>query len=258
MDASTQFGSNVQTLERSNVRTSSSTKPTCEICGGPIRAHNIYDICDRNPRCKREKNRQRCHRYFIANHEKFLEYGRCCRAVSRDQLAEKQRQYYSRNREIIHERDSQRRAANREKIRERDAAYYAANREKIRERNVAYNAANREKLRKYYAGYRAANRAKIREGFKKINLRKRNRRALRGVTPKNKQRGHLSTNWFGGENTPCAVPGCHRMAGWRYPKRIKMNKTGFRCPVHRYVQLPPITEEDYEYQTPEEVRSSVA
>ncbi len=42
-------------------------------------------------------------------------------------------------------------------------------------------------------------------------------RALRGGIPRWKCRGHLASNWSGGEMMDCAVEGCHRRAGWKTP-----------------------------------------
>ena len=137
---------------------------------------------------------------------------------------------------------------------EYDRLYRAANREKKRERERLFRGANREKERKRKRRYYAANLEKMRDQHRRRVAQRKGRNPL-SCMPLENRHEQFASNWQGGEFMYCSVPGCHRVAGWRTPTEIKKNKTGFRCPEHRGVRLPPIKEEDYDY---EKIRSSVA
>ena len=105
---------------------------------------------------------------------------------------------------------------------------------------------NRKCRREYARRWRAANLERARDCARRAVARREGRNELfcRSQTTAH---GHRHRNWRGGYVVECAVPGCYRKAGWRTPSQQRKNKTGFRCPEHRHVRLPTITEEDYEY-----------
>ena len=120
------------------------------------------------------------------------------------------------------ERDRRDYAQNAPKKRQNAKISYAANRAKISERRRHHYTQHRKQIRK-------AQHADYQQRAPSLRVE----RALRGIRPKSECRGHLASGWFGGRIMPCAVLGCHRMAGWRAPYRIKQSKIGFYCSLHR-------------------------
>lgn len=256
----------------------SNTPLWCELCGGEIQSRNQYGVCrSGTPLCKseyyrrwrtanREKVAESSRLYVAANREKTAEYQRQYREDNCEKIAEYKRQYGKANREKIAARGRRDRKDNPEKHAVRGRRYYKANREKVLEYQHQYYKVNGEKVRVRVRQYQKTHRKKIaakvhrryianREG---ITLEEAAKRALRGGLPQSERRGHLSSSWRGGEKMYCSFPGCHRVAGWRRPWNIRQNKTGYRCPVHKNIHLPEITEQDYVYQSPEELQSSMS
>jgi hypothetical protein len=77
--------------------------------------------------------------------------------------AEKEKEYYAKNREKIAERHKEYYAKNREKIAKKEREYRAKNCEKIAEKKREYRAKNAEKFAERHKQYRAKNREKLAE-----------------------------------------------------------------------------------------------
>ena len=268
-------------MANSETQSEPQAKRTCEVCGGGLRSDNRSVFCRRTPECRkagnhsyhltyyatnREKIKHKRRAYYEANRENVIDKVRAYAEANRERIATWQRAYREANREKTKACVRAYREANIEKIKAKYRAYYAANREKIATWQRAYREANREKINAQKYVYYEANREKIKAkdrasyeaNREDINQRHRDRNAIAGKIPRSRRRGHLSPTWRGGELMYCSVPGCHRIAGWKCPSEIRRHTTGFRCSEHRNVRLPEIKEERYEYQSPEEIRSSVA
>ena len=137
-----------------------------------------------------------------------------------EEIKEKQRKWYS---------------ANREKIRERQRKYYIANKKERAEYGRKYHHSHKEKAREYARKWSIANREKIRERVRKYNIAnpekmrelcKRDRRRIRREVLK-----HYSNNSFKcancGYNTFNALVIDHAYGGGnRHKKEIKKSGGG--------------------------------
>jgi len=92
------------------------------------------------------KDRERNHRYYLANREK---------------IKERNRRYAQSHPESSRERSWRYRAAHPEAIREQSAQYRASNREAVNESSARYRASNREKIKESSRRYRTSLRTAV-------------------------------------------------------------------------------------------------
>ena len=180
---------------------------TCDVCGGPIKQKNAQGVCARTPECSSEYQR----RWYLANRTRVLQGCRRWSKANPDKRREAASRY---------------RAAHPDECRAAMRAYHAVNRERINEHKRHYDKAHRKQKREYE-----------RANYQQKASRIRATMALRGSILRSACYGHLNHAWQGGRVMYCAVPGCHRMTGWRKPCQIKKNKTGFRCLHHQRVKI---------------------
>lgn len=112
---------------------------------------------------KKDKERERRRKYYLANKEKIIAQARAYRAEHREKEAERKRRYYEKHKEYMRAYMRAYRKKNLEKIKERDRIWYHANKEKVAEQKRKYREANQEKTAERNRRYREANKEKLNE-----------------------------------------------------------------------------------------------